>query len=118
VISKLLLFPGIVILSMLGMAAWGAFDFYQAKHPENHLAQFTSGTCFVRNGLREPWDIDPDGIVVMKGYLKYLVMFTPEAEKTGGGTKNGMEEDIILFDSLHHEVPCPQSWRDHTHKAY
>lgn len=78
--------------------------------------KFIASQCFNLNGIREPWqDNGPDGIVVLRGYNQYLVMFREEAERTGGGTKKGSGVEIEWFDDNHYEVQCPKSWREHTH---
>lgn len=68
--------------------------------------------------MREPWEpTTPDGIVVFRGYEKYLVMFREEAEKTGGGPKFATAITFETLDTQFHSIACPQSWRDHTHEA-
>lgn len=78
---------------------------------------FHSRECFQHNGMREPWEpTTPDGIVVLRGYEKYLVMFREEAEKTGGGPKYGTPISFETLDSQFHSIECPKSWQDHTHE--
>lgn len=79
--------------------------------------KFHSRECFQHNGIREPWEpTTPDGIVVLKGYEKYLVMFRDEAEKTGGGPKWASAISFETMDTQFHSIACPQSWKDHTHE--
>lgn len=75
-----------------------------------HTPLFKASDCFVRNGIRETWEPQADGKVIMKGVLKYLLMDQSEADRKAGGTKHGYYETIDLFDSLHRKVLCPEKW--------
>lgn len=78
--------------------------------------KFKQGECFQHNGMREPWESQrPDGIVVLVGYEKYLVMFREEAEKTGGGDKYAAAVTFETLDRDFHHIACPRSWKEHTH---
>ena len=83
--------------------------------PVQHKAKFLSGQCFVKQGLREPWDLDIGGRVILHGYTKYLVLYADEANRVSGGTKQGWEEDIQTFDAKYQVTVCPTSWKEHTH---
>lgn len=74
-----------------------------------HVPTFTANQCFAK-GLREPWDTDVAGIVIRKGYNKYLVMYASEADRNSLGAKQGWEEDIRSFDSKYVIAPCPETW--------
>ena len=79
--------------------------------------RFSSGECFQHNGIREPWETSlPDGIVIMRGYEKYLVMFTDQAEATGGGDKYGTEISLETMETQFHSIACPKAWKEHTHE--
>ena len=80
-----------------------------------HKAKFLSGQCFVKQGLREPWDLDVGGRIIIHGYTKYLVMYADEANRVSGGTKQGWEEDIQTFDAKYQVALCPETWKTHTH---
>jgi hypothetical protein len=84
---------------------------------QNSAAHFERNMCYVSNGLREPWQTNPDGIIVMKGYQKYLVLPAHEADRVSGGDKIGAEEEIIAFDSNYHQVICPETWLTHKHTS-
>lgn len=79
--------------------------------------KFHRNDCFNRNGIRESWQLSPDGIVVMVGQESYLLMFRGEAERRVGvgGTKSGLPMQIRTFDSGHYKVECPDTWKNHTH---
>lgn len=80
-------------------------------------SRFSAGECFQHNGVREPWEESlPDGIVVMRGYEKYLVMFQAQAEATGGGPKFGTELSYDTMATQFHHIDCPQAWKEHTHE--
>lgn len=84
------------------------------KTPAPHLTnlpRFQSKTCFNLNGIREPWQSNgPDGIVVMRGYENYLVLYREEADRRYAGPKSGVSVPITEFDVTHYEVECPASW--------
>jgi hypothetical protein len=112
----------ILFIIIAGVMLGGIIDlgFYfinkSTTKPKLHTAMFEQTQCFDDNGIQEPWHVSPQGIVVLKGFTKYLVMFAPEAEATGRGVKIGVEVDIVSFDAEHHQVLCPPAWRLHTHK--
>jgi hypothetical protein len=93
-----------------------ALKYYNQK-PE-HTATFSQGMCYIENGIREPWRPNPDGIIVMKGYKKYLVLPRIEADRVSGGDKIGAEEDIETFDAKYHEAICPKNWLRHAHTKH
>ena len=80
-----------------------------------HVAKFERNMCYVENGIREPWQTNPDGIIVTKGYQKYLVMLASEADRLKQD-KIGAEVEIETFDAKHHEAICPTAWLKHNHK--
>ena len=80
-----------------------------------HTALFKKDMCYIGNDLREPWQTNPDGIIVMTGYQKYLVLPAHEADRVSGGVKIGAEEEIIAFDSKYHQYLCPETWLTHKH---
>jgi len=87
------------------------------KLDPSHLPKFKVHDCFHRDGLREPWEGTlPDGIIEMKGYEHYLVMFREEAERRGGQPKWAQTIGIKSFDARHHHIDCPESWRNHGKK--
>lgn len=105
-----------VLLSLTLAISWTAFvigwNVAQYLNPKELLVpKFTNNQCFVK-GLREPWDADVAGIVVRKGYTKYLVMYASEADRRTL-TKQGWEEDIRQFDEKYIFAPCPESWLTH-----
>ena len=71
---------------------------------------FRTNDCFVRNGIRETWEPQADGKIIMVGVLKYLLMDQSEADRKAGGTKVGYYETIGLFDAGHRKVLCPEKW--------
>ena len=80
-----------------------------------HTPVFAAGDCFVRTGVRESWELDADGRVMLKGTSKYLLMDSSEAERVSGGSKLGYQEEIEMFDLNHRKVLCPLHWKKHTH---
>lgn len=82
----------------------------QSTPPVVYTPAFKANDCFIRNGIRETWEPQADGKVIMKGVLKYLLMDQSEADRKAGGTKYGYHETIELFDSLHRKVLCPEKW--------
>lgn len=78
-----------------------------------HIPKFSTGSCFVHNGIRESWEELPDGIVTVRGIENYLVMFRDQAERKTAGNKLGTTITIETLDSGFHEVLCPVSWRKH-----
>lgn len=102
---------GFIILAS-GIAL-SVYSTYQRDKIVAHTPKFLMGQCFTKQGLREPWDLDVAGKVVLRGYNKYLVMFTSEAERTTL-TKWGVEQDIIEFDNKYQVAPCPLAWKEHT----
>jgi hypothetical protein len=105
---------GWVLVVLLGTAAIQVPWFFRTA-PEQHLPKFTYGQCFVKMGLREPWDLDVAGRVYSRGYTKYLVMYADEANRVTLAPKASWEEDITTFDSKYQVTPCPETWRKHTH---
>lgn len=97
----------------MGLGLFTAIYAYQeyAKRQDikPHKPVFTTNQCFVK-GLREPWDADVAGMVIHKGYQKYLVMYASEADRNSLGAKQGWEEDIRSFDSKYIPAPCPETW--------
>ena len=75
-----------------------------------YVPAFRTNECFVRNGIRETWEPQADGKVIMVGVLKYLLMDQSEADRKAGGTKVGYYETIGLFDAGHRKVLCPEKW--------
>lgn len=53
---------------------------------------------------------------MLRGYEKYLVMFTAQAEATGGGPKYGTELTLEILETQFHIIACPKSWQEHTHE--
>lgn len=104
----------LLLAAMLGAGAMSVIQEINRKPTPPYQPKFLANTCFNLNGLREPWKHNgPDGIVVMRGYEHYLVMFREEAERRTGGTKNSVEMTFQEFDDNHYEVVCPKSWRSH-----
>lgn len=88
------------------------------KPESSPLPKFKVHDCFHRDGLREPWEgALPDGIIEMKGYEHYLVMFREEAERRGGGGKWTQPIEISAFDERHHHVACPDTWLTHNQRG-
>lgn len=105
----------IILFMGLGMSV-AAYSMYAEKQlAKPHTPKFSYGQCFAKIGLREPWDTEVEGRVYSRGYLKYLVMYKSEAERTTLAPKASWEEDIVEFDRKHKVVPCPESWKKHTH---
>jgi hypothetical protein len=83
----------------------------------SYQPKFHANQCFNRSGIREPWETNgPDGIIIMKGYESYLVMFRSEAERRSGGVKLGLPFPMQSFDESHYEVQCPKEWINHTRR--
>lgn len=78
--------------------------------PATYVPAFKTNDCFVRNGIRETWEHQADGKVIMVGVLKYLLMDQSEADRKAGGTKVGYYETIERFDAGHRKVLCPEKW--------
>ena len=75
-----------------------------------YVPTFKTNDCFVRNGIRETWESQADGKVIMVGVMKYLLMDQSEADRKAGGTKVGYYETIERFDAGHRKVLCPEKW--------
>jgi len=110
-----MLYGAILVLGVI-MIVIGADMLDKNNKVVLHKPEFVSGQCFNKAGLREPWDLDVAGQVVLHGYTKYLVLYADEANRLSGGNKNGWEEDIRLFDEKYQATPCPANWKDHTHR--
>ena len=93
--------------TIISVGAW----LRQGKPPvAASVPTFRTNDCFVRNGIRETWEPQADGKVVMVGVLKYLLMDQSEADRKAGGTKVGYYETIERFDAGHRKVLCPEKW--------
>lgn len=104
---------------LVGLSIVGIIVYYWPtllQSEKTHHAQFLSGQCFAKAGLREPWDLDVAGRIILHGYTKYIVMYASEANRATLADKSGWEEDIREFDKKYRVVPCPESWIKHTHK--
>jgi hypothetical protein len=108
---KLLSLPLIGILVFV--VARSGYNLVIALKPVKHLPAFAANHCFVSTGLREPWAVPAEGIVIRVGYLKYLLLFHSEANQSTTRDKIGWEESIADFDAKHVEVPCPATWLSH-----
>lgn len=106
------LFFGAIALALVIASCGLVFAIYQKTKEEPIVPKFEANQCFAK-GLREPWDADVAGIVIRKGYSKYLVMYASEARRDSLGAKTGWEEDIRTFDSKYTLVPCPDKWLTH-----
>lgn len=80
--------------------------------------RFSPYDCFARDGVREPWEPQVDGIIIQRGYQKYLVMWQDEAERRSGGAKFGQEIPVEEFERDKHVTTCPKGWHDEVdHKS-
>jgi hypothetical protein len=98
---------------------WSMNHWAHLNHPSlsSYQPKFHANQCFNRAGIREPWDSNgPDGIIIMKGYASYLVMFRSEAERRSAGEKVGLPFSFESFDETHYEVKCPDEWINHTRR--
>lgn len=102
---------GLAAVFLVGVNVLFEYKKQSTGQPLIHVPVFKAHECFVRNGIRETWEPQADGKVIMVGVLKYLLMDQSEADRKAGGTKHGYYETIDLFDSLHRKVLCPEGWR-------
>jgi hypothetical protein len=106
-----------LFLLVTALFLWSAKNWPHQKFPSSYQPKFHANQCFNHNGIREPWETNgPDGIIVMKGYESYLVMFRSEAERRSLGEKVGSPFSIEWFDESHYEVKCPDEWINHTRR--
>jgi hypothetical protein len=115
---SLMLFLSPILLMPILVWPDGARQEAPIQKPEpSHLPKFKVHDCFHRDGVREPWEGTlPDGIIAMRGYTHYLVMFREEAERRGGQPKWALPLTIELFDSGHHHIACPENWVTHNQR--
>jgi hypothetical protein len=102
------------LLSLMLLGYWILSQSQPKVEPSSpsHEPEFRAGVCFMRDGLREPWEQDVDGMVAMVGYRKYLVLWRATLERGNYvPEKDGWAEDIELFDGHHHEAVCPSEWK-------
>lgn len=102
---------------IIGLSLWfGEKAYREYANPQivkPYVPKFKNRDCFIRAGLREPWSIDVEGMVILRGYTKYIVMYASEADRPTLIVKQGWEQYMREFDITHKIVPCPEPWLTH-----
>ena len=75
-------------------------------------ANFVSGECYV-DRVHEPWELWPDGQVLMVGHKHYLAVSREQRnsqDRYSGYKTYGFEVEIKVADKVWNKTWCPQSW--------
>ena len=88
--------------------------FYSAHNIDIlNLSNFTSLDCYV-DKKHEPWEVFPDGQVLMVGHKRYLAVSREQRNSNDryfGVKTYGFEIEIPVANKAWKKTECPMAWR-------